>query len=267
MMYLCQLRENMAISTTEIPSGAIASDNPIHQRLLFAYKEAAEHIYGEVLDIGCGEGRGLDYLIAKADKFTAIDKIKEVLDGVRERFPDIELINANIPPFSMVESNSKDCVVSFQVIEHIEEDHLFVEEIHRVLKPGGRAIISTPNISMSLTRNPWHVREYTVEEYRQLMSKYFDKVEIYGVYGSQRVDDYYEENKASVEKITRFDILNLQYRLPRSILQIPYDILNRMNRNKLQKANNSLVMDINIDDYHLKKADERAYDLFCICEK
>lgn len=42
--------------------------------------------------------------------------------------------------------------------------------------------------------------------------------------------DYYAENRRGVERITRFDILDLQHRLPRWMLQIPYDILNRMNR-------------------------------------
>ncbi|MBK6641847.1 MAG: hypothetical protein IPG39_11760 [Bacteroidetes bacterium] len=61
--------------------------------------------------------------------------------------------------------------------------------------------------------------------------------------------EYYRKNRASVEKITRFDIFNLQYRLPRQLLQIPYDILNRMNRRKLLQSNTSLVSDIKMEDY------------------
>ncbi|GIS31642.1 MAG: hypothetical protein Ct9H90mP3_4380 [Flammeovirgaceae bacterium] len=41
---------------------------------------------------------------------------------------------------------------SFQVIEHIKNDKLFIKEIHRILKPGGKALISNPNISMTLTK-------------------------------------------------------------------------------------------------------------------
>jgi|SRR5665213_808848 len=43
------------------------------------------------------------------------------------------------------ESNSVAGVVSFQVIEHLENPHHFVREIFRVLKPGARAVITTPN--------------------------------------------------------------------------------------------------------------------------
>jgi hypothetical protein len=52
----------MAFSTTEITSSSIVSDNPVHQRLFFAYHEAAKLVGGNLLEIGCGVGRGLDVL-------------------------------------------------------------------------------------------------------------------------------------------------------------------------------------------------------------
>jgi hypothetical protein len=48
------------VYTTEITSEQIASDNPIHQRLFKAYVVAKEYIQGDVLEVGCGEGRGID---------------------------------------------------------------------------------------------------------------------------------------------------------------------------------------------------------------
>ena len=78
---------------------------------------------------------------------------------------------------------------------------------------------------------------------------------------------YYANNKASVEKITRFDIFNLQYRLPRFLLQVPYDILNRRNRKKLLKEDNSLVASIKMDDYRVGEAAEGCFDLFYVSTK
>lgn len=257
----------MNLSTTEITSGAIASDNPIHQRLLFAYAEAGKMVKGNLLDIGCGEGRGIDYLMKNASSYSAIDKIQIVLDRLKQKYPQSTFYQGNIPPFPIKEDGQFDTVVSFQVIEHIEEDEAYVKEIVRMLKPGGKAIISTPNIKMSLTRNPWHIREYTVQEFKNLFAKHFSKVEVKGVYGSDKVNQYFEQNKKSVEKITRWDIFNLQYKLPRTWLQVPYDILNRMNRNKLQTTNDELVKSITIDDFELRDADDACYDLFIIAEK
>lgn len=255
------------IQTTEITSREIISDNPIHQRLLYAYVKAAEYVRGDLLDIGCGEGRGLEYLRDKVTSYTGIDKNPEVLAGLRKEYPGDTFLQMNIPPFAGLENDSFDTAVSFQVIEHIEEDDMFVQEIHRVLKPGGRAILSTPNIKMSLTRNPWHVREYTHEAFRALLARHFSKVECYGIYGDDTAMAYYEENKRSVEKFTRFDIFNLQYRLPRSWLAFPYNIANRMNRNRLMKGNDSLVKDITTDNFNTRQADDQCLDLFYIATK
>jgi SAM-dependent methyltransferase len=173
----------------------------------------------------------------------------------------------NVPPFSGLADNSYDVVITFQVIEHIEQDKAFLQEIHRVLKPGGKAIITTPNLEMSLTRNPWHVREYKASQLQKLLSGIFAAVEMSGVIGSRRVNEYYERNKASVARITRFDIFNLQYRLPRQLLQIPYDFLNRLNRKKLLNQDESLVTEIGLNDYQLSNHAEVGYDFFCIAKK
>lgn len=102
-----------------------------------------------------------------------------------------------MPPLDFPDG-SFDCVISFQVIEHIRRDGDFVCEIARVLRPGGRFIVTTPNAPMSLTRNPWHVREYTAEELRKLLAGSFSTVETLGVFGDEKVMDYYEENRRSV---------------------------------------------------------------------
>ena len=49
----------------------------------------------------------------------------------------------------------------------------FVKEIYRVLKPGGKLILTTPNKAMTLSRNPWHVREYTNSEMKEILSVSF----------------------------------------------------------------------------------------------
>ncbi len=251
------------MQTAERVSSFDPSDNVIYQRHLVAYNEAARHIGGDVLEIGCGEGYGISLLADKVDDYVAIDKFQTELKGVPDNVSFYQMI---IPPLKF-QDDRFDHIVSFQVIEHIEDDEGYVRESHRVLKKGGKMIITTPNIKMSLTRNPWHVREYTVEELRSLMAKYFSKVEMYGVFGNQKVMDYYEKNKESVAKITKFDVLNLQYRLPRQLLQIPYDILNRVNRRRLMKGNNQLVSDIQLEDYMVKEANDQCFDLLVVAEK
>ncbi len=254
-------------STTEITSNELISDNPIHQRLVKAYVEAAQRVQGNLLEVGCGVGRGLKLMMEASDQYTAIDKNDKLIAQLQVQYPDLRFINQNIPPLSELADDQFDYVVSFQVIEHIPNDDAFVKEIHRVLKPGGKAIITTPNRLLSLTRNPWHIREYTAEELRKLMGKYFAQLDTLGVHGNEKVQQYYEQNKKSVEWIKRWDVLNLQYRLPRWVLQIPYETLNRLNRNKLQKHNDGLVSEIHHSDYFISENPAESLDLFYIGTK
>ena len=120
---------------------------------------------------------------------------------------------------------------------------------------------------MTLSRNPWHIREYTADQLTKLAKEVFEKVEMKGVAGNEKVMEYYAMNKKSVHKITRFDIFNLQYHLPAAVLKIPYDLLNRMNRNKLQTTDDTLVKSITNTDYLLSNNADESLDLFCVMEK
>lgn len=257
----------MATYTTEIASDKLVSDNPIHQRLLKAYIAAQPWISGNLLEVGCGEGRGVETLLPYADSYLGLDKIQEVIDELKIKFPTVEFQQAVIPPFAGVADNSFDTVVSFQVIEHIPNDLLFLEEIYRVLKPGGKAVISTPNINHTLSRNPWHEREYTPQQLIDLCSSVFDTVDAKGVGGNQKVWAYHEANRKSVQKIMRFDIFDLQHKLPASILRMPYEILNRRNRNKLHQQQGKSVVDISHEDYLIVEDPAVGLDLFYVLGK
>ncbi|GGF17995.1 class I SAM-dependent methyltransferase [Echinicola rosea] len=257
----------MATYTTEIASDKLVSDNPIHQRLLKAYIAAKPLVSGELLEIGCGEGRGVEVLSDLVQSYHGLDKIGKVINELQRKFPKAKFEQAVIPPLATVPADHYDTVVSFQVIEHIQDDKLFLQEIYRVLKPGGKAIISTPNIRHTLSRNPWHIREYTGTELIHLCEQVFDKVVAKGIGGNDKVWSYHEANRKSVNKIMRFDIFDLQHRLPASILRMPYELLNRMNRNKLHKQGGDAVTGITHEDYMVVDHPDKGLDLFYVLEK
>ncbi len=240
-----------------------ASDNFVFQRSLLAYHAAAERIGGDVLEIGTGSGYGIEAVAPKAARFVTVDKHLPPVDF--GRFPGVVFRQTAVPPLPFADGEF-DCVISFQVIEHIKQDAEFVREIYRVLRPGGRFIVTTPNAPMSLTRNPWHMREYTACQLRELLG-IFAEVEMLGVSGNGKVMAYYEQNRRSVERMARLDIFDLQHRLPRRLLQIPYDILNRINRRKLLKENTELTTSILMDDYRLGPVSDESFDLFYIARK
>ena len=120
---------------------------------------------------------------------------------------------------------------------------------------------------MSLSRNPWHIREYTAEQLTELAQRVFPSVKMKGITGNEKVMTYYEENKRSVQRLMRWDVLNLQYRLPAFLLKIPYEFMNRLNRNKLKEVNTGLVAEIRHSDYLLTDDADNSLDLFCIMKK
>ncbi len=257
----------MAVYSSEITSSEIQSDNPIHQRLFFGYYLSEKYVKGKVLEIGCGTGRGLEILLNSSDHYTGIDKNTGLIEEHSQKYPDSVFIDEHIPPLSKIETSSMDTVITFHVIEHIKDDSLFIDEVYRVLKPGGTAIITTPNKKLSVARNPWHVREYTANELNRLIKRKFTNFEMKGITGNEKVMKYFEENKKSVNKIMRWDILRLQYLLPGFLLRIPYDILNRMNRTKVMNSNTELSNSIDYTDYILNDDIENCLDHFVVLEK
>ena len=252
----------MSLYKTEITSDKILSDNPIHQRLLKPYTVVKDQIRGNVLELGCGEGRGIEYILEKAGSYLGIDKIEGVIEKLKIKYPEAHFKRFLFPPMNLLETESYEFIISFQVIEHIRQDRLFLEEIYRLLKPGGTAFITTPNVKMSLSRNPWHIREYTAQELMDLASNFFDEIKAYGITGNKKVMEYYENNKRSVEKIMKYDIIDLQHRLPAFLLKIPYEVLNRINRKKLTKNDSQRIRSINYEDYMITDTPEESLDLF-----
>ena len=241
------------------------SDNFVFQRSLLAYHRAAEIVKGNVLEVGTGMGYGVEIVAPKSTRYITVDK--QLPQNILQ-LDNVEYYEMEVPPIGF-ENSSFDTVVSFQVIEHIEKDIEFINEVSRVMRAGGQFIVSTPNAPMSLTRNPWHVREYNADELRNLLECHFSKVEAYGVVGNEKVMEYYRKNRQSVRKITRFDFLDLQHRLPRKLLQIPYDILNRINRRSLHKKNTALTESITMADYSIipYESGQECFDLFFVATK
>lgn len=140
----------MAKITTAERVSREASDNFVFQRSLLAYHAAAQRISGDVLEIGTGAGYGIEVVAPRARSFVTIDKLAPAPEPTQ--LPNVEFRQATVPPLPFA-NDSFDFVISFQVIEHIKRDLELVREVKRVLRPGGKFIVTTPNAPMSLTRN------------------------------------------------------------------------------------------------------------------
>ena len=116
------------------------SDNYVFQRSQLAYHEAARRISGDVLEIGTGTGYGIEIVAPHASSFHARqNRTCGRTASVPARGDAASRSSPSRPAVGRF-----DYVISFQVIEHIKHDMELVREVHRVLRPGGKFILTTP---------------------------------------------------------------------------------------------------------------------------
>ncbi len=148
-------------------------------RYVFASKFVKDRT---VLDVACGTGIGTHYLLKEGARSCigldidrpAIDYARAVYEGCK--FEECDATNLCVP------DNLMDVVVSFETIEHLKDQQKFLSECNRVLRPGGLLVCSTPNRTMSrwTPENPYHLHEFTVEEFRGALETFFIDVRLFG---------------------------------------------------------------------------------------
>ena len=252
------------LQTAERATDNAPISNYVYQRHAFAYLKAIDHLGGHVVELGCGSGYGMQMLAPSCNWYVGLDKY---IPGHGRVSFNTAFFKARFPDLRNIGDNSFDTVICFQVIEHIRNDERFLKEAHRILKPGGNLLLTTPNRLTSLTRNPFHVREYTPDGIRRLVASRFTDFDIMGVYGSEAVNAYYEHNRKSVERLLRLDVLNLQYRLPAFLLKIPYSILNNINRSLVRYQDPALSAGISPDDFYTARLRPHCLDFFVLAQK
>ncbi|MBX7206501.1 MAG: class I SAM-dependent methyltransferase [Bacteroidia bacterium] len=246
------------------------SNNVTVQRCFYAYEFARPFITGKnTADIGCADGYGSSYLAGFTQSTVGVDYSLPTIEEARKKHAAIKNLtfkNGSVPPIPL-ESESVDVVTAFQFIEHIHQRLEFMKEVKRVLKPGGVFICTTPNIKMSIARNPFHVHEYTFDEMRSEAAKVFEKFELKGIQGNSKVNEYYEQNARWAKKILRLDPLGLHKIIPASWLVRPYNWLTTLMRKDL-KEQNSNTLSISTSDFFLTTDNlDFTWDIYLIAHK
>jgi ubiquinone/menaquinone biosynthesis C-methylase UbiE len=133
-----------------------------------------------VLDAGCGTGYGcLIFAEAGAREVVGVDLAGDVLDALAGTLPDsVHLDEADVRQLPF-EDASFDAVSCFEVLEHIEDPELALDEFARVLNEDGVLAVSSPNRAVYPPGNPHHVHEFLPEELREALAARFDHVQLF----------------------------------------------------------------------------------------
>jgi SAM-dependent methyltransferase len=158
----------------------------LHHEHFHRYLLVLEFCRGaDVLDVACGEGYGTSLLGQVAKTVAGVDNDQSTIDHALRSYltktVSFKLGNATHLP---VADHSKDVVVSFETLEHLQDHEAFLLEIKRVLKHDGLLAISTPEIEAynkaGGEKNPFHLRELTQEQFQHLLESHFSNVQLYG---------------------------------------------------------------------------------------
>jgi SAM-dependent methyltransferase len=153
---------------------------------------------GDVLESGCGEGYGAARLAESAGRVVALDYDASAVAHVRRAYPSIPVVRGNLValPFG---DRTYDVVVSLQTIEHLWDQDGFVAECRRVLRPGGRLVLSTPNRLTFPPGNVFHATELSAAELASLLTRHGELASLSGLRHGPGLVDWERGNGSIVD--------------------------------------------------------------------
>ena len=172
----------------------VPAENYWFQRHLAVYEWIGARVAGRhVLDMACGEGYGSDELARSGASVVGVDANPEAFEHARLRYrrPGLTFERGMVETFGS--ENEFDNVVFLQTIEHVFDPLAVLEHFRSILRPGGVAFVSTPNVltlapaGAAKSDNPWHLKEYRAPEFAALCRSAFGSVELLGLFHARKL--------------------------------------------------------------------------------
>ncbi len=158
-------------------------DDDLYHEHIVRYMFAAQLAAGRsVLDAGCGAGYGAAALAAAgAASVLGVDIAADAVSYAHEHYnrPDLSFLAGDVAALDLPAA-SFDLVVSFEVIEHLDDPARLVQTAARLLKPDGVFVVSTPNPATYPAGNPFHKHEMSLAEFEAVLRQSFLALAMFG---------------------------------------------------------------------------------------
>lgn len=218
----------------------------------------------KVLELGCGAGYGSKYLAkGGAKQVIAYDLDKKVIKFAKQNFNDKKVIFRLGDVESLKLKSEYNVVIAFELIEHLNQPEKLLSLTKRALVRNGIFILSTPNRENSSydgdkPSNPHHVKEYYPLELKQLLKKYFSKIELYGI--------VLKNEKRQQEDMIR---KNLRWRIANSIAKKRWirKVINYLPEYPKRIFTGEAKLFFSLEDFSIRKDGvHKADDLLAVCQ-
>ncbi len=140
-----------------------------------------------VLDAACGEGYGSAMMAAAGAQVLGLDLGTEAVAHARQRYsalPGLSFGQADATALDHLPDASFDLVLSFETLEHVQDQGRMLDGFARLLAPGGLLLVSTPDrhtyTDLTGVENPHHVRELYRPEFEALLDARFPVRRLFG---------------------------------------------------------------------------------------
>ena len=219
---------------------------------------------GRVLELGSGTGYGAAELAKGGLRVVAVDRVAPLASALSS---GVRFVRADVNALPL-RAASFDRVLSFQVIEHLEDPSLYLAAMARLLRPGGEVVLTTPNVLTSLGVNPYHVHEYRADELARTLGAFFADVEVRGVGATEPVRRYLEARRVRIRRIMRIDPLGVRNLLPRAWLERLFAWFAAVVRRGVQRDDG--LPEVTWRDFPVSergRASDDCVDLLAVCRR